>query len=151
MSICFEALDSVSLRTITPSLSSSTTIGSMVMPVANFTSCSTCSFDGSDMPMKTRLPRLPSGMMRRLVTIFASMRARGELLHVHGVQVEQRIAEGVRAKSETSFAESFFERTSCWMKLTPDLAASAWIALASAWTSLPCCTSARPRALKWEG
>ena len=59
------------------SLSSSTTTGSMVMPVANFTSCITCSLVGSDMPTKMRLPRLPSAITRWFATILVSMRLSG--------------------------------------------------------------------------
>ena len=75
-SIAFDD-ESVSLRTIVESLSSSTTIGSVVMPLANLTSCSTCSFDGSDIATNTRLPRLPSAITRWFATIFASMMLSG--------------------------------------------------------------------------
>ncbi len=108
--------ESVSFFTIAESLSSSTTTGSMVMPVANFTSCRTCSLEGSDIATKMRLPRLPSAITRWF--------------------------------ANTSLAEIFFEATSCWMNDTPAVLASDWMAFASAWTSLPCWTRARPRALK---
>jgi len=76
MSMAF-AEESVSFLTTFSSLSSSTTTGSMVSPVANFTSCSTCSLDGSDIATNTRLPRLPSATMRWLVTSFVSISASG--------------------------------------------------------------------------
>ncbi len=69
--------ESVSFLTMFESLSSSTTTGSMVMPVANFTSWSTCSFDGSDIATKMRLPRLPSAITRWFATILLSMSVRG--------------------------------------------------------------------------
>ena len=68
---------SPSFLTMIESLSSSTTTGSMVMPVANFTSCITCSLVGSDMPTKMRLPRLPSAITRWFATILLSMRLSG--------------------------------------------------------------------------
>ena len=63
--------------TMIESLSSSTTTGSMVMPVANFTSCITCSLVGSDMPTNRRLPRLPSAITRWFATILLSIRLSG--------------------------------------------------------------------------
>ncbi len=69
--------ESVSLRTMVESLSSSTTTGSIVMPVANFTSCSTCSLDGSDIATKMRLPRLPSAITRWFETILLSIKVSG--------------------------------------------------------------------------